>query len=247
MAKYATKFRGTRKAAAAASALRKAATIIRSRSSGLAGMPRTGGFHGNYVQFHRGGGGRKSYTELKYIDTAVTGSAITNSGAVTFLNGVAQGTDYTNRIGRKVIIKSILANFLFWPSLLQSDKGDCVRFLCVYDTQTNSGSAPAVTDILATADVNSPMNLNNRDRFHIIFDKRITMGAAAYTAGAFVSGAIFQKHTSLYKKCAKDVIFSGTGATIGSVQTGAIHLLTIAKNNTVTSMDCYFRFRFLDS
>lgn len=234
-----------RKSYAAATALNKAARIIRARSSGLSGMPRTGGFYGNYSQFRRGG--PNTGRELKFIDTQISNSAIPTAGTVTLLNGVAQGTDYTQRIGRKTIIKSILWNCSVFPNTLNSNNGEVVRLLVVYDTQTNSGSAPAITDILAAADPHSPMNLNNRDRFHVMLDKKLGMNPVTYSAGVLATGAPVTKYITKYKKCHKEIIYSGTGGTVGSIQTGAIWLLQISYFQGQTNHTSYFRFRFYDS
>lgn len=240
---------------AARQALNRASKVLGKRGSGLMAPPRSGGYYGNYNQFTRGlvgrsyGGYSRGGPELKYIDTSILNSSPTSSGTTTLLNGVSQGTDYTNRIGRKIIVKSILANFRIYPNTAATtlSAGDHVRFLCVYDTQTNSATIATASDILASGDINSPMNLNNRDRFHVIFDKRVTMNPAVYAAGALTVGAPTNKWFGKYKKCMKDVIFSGTGATIGSIQTGAIILLALSTQTSQTSFDCYFRFRFHDS
>jgi len=60
-------------------------------------------------------------------------------------------------------------------------QGVAMRIALVYDSQPNSGSTPAWTDIFATASVYSPNNLNNRDRFRIIYDTTAEIGA--YTIG----------------------------------------------------------------
>lgn len=247
MVKFTRKGSGSSKRTyAAASALRKAATLIRARSSGLSGPPRTGGFYGNYKQFSRGG--PHSGRELKFIDTEISAGTLTTAGTVTFLNGVAQGTDFNNRIGRKTLIKSILWNCGIYPiPSTTQPAGEFVRMIIFYDTQTNSAAVPAVTDVLAVADPFSPMNLNNRDRFHIIWDKKINLNPATYAAGALTAGAPMTKYITKYKKCNKEVVYSGTGGTIGSIQTGSICILTISYNGTLYDHTSYFRFRFFDS
>jgi hypothetical protein len=234
-----------RRTYAAATALRKAATVIRARASGLSGLPRTGGFYGNYSQFRRGS--PNTGRELKFIDTQLLNSTIATTGSVTLLNGVAQGTDFTQRIGRKTIIKSVLWNGGVYPTATTSAQGEIIRLLVVYDTQTNSAAAPAITDILATADPTAPMNLNNRDRFHVLMDKKLGMNAGVYAAGTLTTGSPGAKYIKTYKKCHKEIIYSGTGATVGSIQTGAIWLLTISLINSNHLHNSYFRFRFFDS
>ena len=91
-----------------------------------------------------------------------------------------------------------------------------VRFMIVYDKQTN-GVLPALTDLLsafsgignATAraiDVNSPNNLNNRDRFIVLADKRFTLQ----------TGGPSSRHIKKYKRLNTSVAYK-SGATVGDV------------------------------
>ena len=128
-----------------------------------------------------------------------------------------------------------------------ASQGDNFRFMVIYDTQTNSGAAPTITDILATADVTSPMNLNNRDRFHVIWDSKKSQWAYTQTTNVLTNGSVKNDYMHKYKKCKKEVVFSGTGGTIGSIQTGSILFLTCSQLTTSFSIDGYFRFRFYDS
>lgn len=188
--------------------------------------------------------GRK---ELKFIDTEISNSTITTTGSVTLLNGVSQGTDFNDRIGRKIVLKSMIWNAAVFSNNTGAPNGDIIRLLVVYDTQTNSASAPSVTDILAVADPTSPMNLNNRDRFHVLKDLKLQSAPSTYTASAITAGAPQNIYEPCYKKLSKDVIFSGTGATVGSIQTGAIWLLQISLLSDAIDHTSYFRWRFLDS
>ena len=135
-----------RKIALAASAVKRARAVLRARN--LA-PTRTGGFYGLYT--------RRGREELKTIDNQV-GLAPTQTGSsVSLLNGVATGTDYTNRIGRKIILKSILLRCSMYNDTTTSDpNGDVVRVLVVSDSQTN-GAAPSVGDILQTAAFDYPL------------------------------------------------------------------------------------------
>lgn len=232
----------SRKTYAAAKSLRKAAKILRGRSSGVLGLPRTGGYTGNYVQFRSLGTGAR---ELKFIDTNVNSVNITTGGTVNLINGVAQGTDFNQRIGRKTFIKSLLTNITIFPNAT-SQNGDFARLIVLYDTQCNSAAVPITTDILTAADVNAPMNLNNRDRFHIIMDKKYTFNPATYTTGNVTGGNPVTRWCNKYKKINKDTIYSGTGATTGSIQTGSIIFLALSSGGTIL-MNYYFRVRFYDS
>lgn len=236
---YTSKAKARRIQAAAAAVRRARATTLSSRRFPLA-PPRTGGFYGQWNR-PRGVG-----EELKTIDTGIVGvTPITTAGSVALINGVATGTDYTNRIGRKIMIKSIYVRFATLPNTVTAPLGDIQRIMLIYDKQTN-GAAPAVTDILNTASYLDVNNLNNRDRFVVLKDKTINCWPAAYAAGAVTAGNPNTMSFKFYKKCNLEQIFSGTGSTVGSIASGGIFLLFISAAATY-NLAYSARVRFSDA
>jgi len=184
--------------------------------------------------------------EQKVIDTGTVTTTSDQTGDVYLLNGVAIGTDFDARIGRKINLKSIYARFHFQSP--GSQTGDHIRVMLVYDSQVNSPVAvPLVTDILKVADFLSPMNLNNRDRFKVLYDKSVTMSGVTVAAGAITGGTPIPKTLKCYKKLNLDQIFSGTAATIGSIATGAIYLLVISLQDDLNTTYYNVRIRFEDA
>lgn len=201
---------------------------------------RTGGFYGLYD--------RRGRNELKTIDGGTSSTNNPSAGIVTLLNGVATGTDYTNRVGRKTIMKSILFRLSLVPnaSATNGSVGDVLRVMLIYDCQTN-GAAPAVSDVLQGGTLNNPMNLTNRDRFKIISDKFLTMGSFVLAASSLTTGSPRPVQLKIYKKMNLEMIFSGTGNTVGSIQTGGLFLLLISLNNQITTSVWDTRIRFIDA
>ena len=232
---------GSRKYAASRQAVARARALLRGRMGVSTRAPlRTGGFYGLYD--------RRGRNELKVIDTDQSlSTTVSSTGTVTLINGVAQGTDFNQRIGRKITMKSIFSKFFLVPnSTLNSVNGNIVRVMIFYDAQTNA-AAPSVSDVLATNAYDASLNLNNRDRFKIILDKYYTIGAAVYSSGALAAGSPKPAYCKKYRKCSLDVIFGATGATVGSIQSGGLFMLTIAAVTDVTWCDTYHRMRFIDS
>ena len=215
---------GSRKVARSRQLVNKAAQLLRARMAGSTRAPlRTGGFYGLY--------NRRGREELKVIDAALTTTTVGTGSNIYLLNGVAQGTDYTNRIGRKVILKSLLIRATCIPNTASNTPaGDVIRMLVIYDCQTNS-AAPVIGDILQNSSINDPMNLNNRDRFKVIADKYITLNACQYAAGTLTAGSPQTKQVKLFKKMNLEQIFSGTNNTVGSIGTGALFLVLISGFN----------------
>lgn len=121
--------------------------------------------------------------------------------------------------------------------------GGQVRIICVYDSQAN-GAAPVATDVLANNTIDSvvtPMNLNNRERFKIIFDKYLTIDPQGPQSATL----------KVYKKFSLPVIFnSGNAGTIADIQTGSIYVFgatTVqATGAGFVNVNHYARIRFLD-
>jgi len=241
-----TGYRGGRassyKAATARKLVAKAGQLLRRRNAGTPRAPlRTGGWYGTYD--------RRGRDELKFIDVDSLGTSLV-TGSVLLLNGIPQGTDYNERIGRKVMLKSLFIRFTINvnPGVLGvlAPQGDVVRLMIVYDAQAN-GAAPAITDILATVNYDSPMNLNNRDRFKVLHDKFHTMWAYNYSSGTtIIAGNAIPKFSQKYIKLNHEEVFGGVANTIGSIQTGSIFFLTISQNE-ITQVNLYSRVRFSDS
>jgi len=228
---------GSRKANTARGVVAKAREMLRGRVARSTRAPlRTGGYYGVY--------NRRGRDELKFVDEAILGIP-SATGSVTLINGVAQGTDVNNRIGRKFLMKSLLWRFRIGVNPAANSLGNIVRLLIVYDAQTN-GALPAVTDILSAADVLAPMNLNNRDRFKIICDKWWNSNAYALSGGDIDNGEFCPPMDKFYKKLNLEVQNSGTANTIGSIATGAVYALLIAENASAVA-ELATRIRYTDS
>jgi len=219
----------------------KAAQLLRRRMGGYPRAPlATRGWYGSY-----GKGGRG---ELKYVDTDDIPAAVAASGTVTLLNATASGTGITERVGRQITMTSYFGRFGYYPSsTVSAPVGTIVRVMVIYDAQTNSAAAaPAVSDILQSTSWDSPMNLNNRERFKILLEFKVTIGATTYTTGALTAGSPTPKVVEKFRKLNMVTTYSGVSATNANIATGAVYLVEIANaNNTVTS-DHYHRIRYTD-
>lgn len=230
-----------RRRMASSQAVARARQLLRGRMATVPRAPlRTGGYYGVY--------NRRGRDELKVHDNADQTTTVTSAGIVILLNGINQGTDYTERIGRKVLMKSLLTRFTCFlnTGLAANVAGDVVRILIFYDSQTNAVT-PNVADILSSTAFDAPMNLTNRDRFKVVLDKFILMPGYASTAGALTGGSPIPKMINKYKKFNMDVIFGGTNGNVGSIQTGGLFALLISSNNSASTTILSTRVRYTDS
>lgn len=207
---------------------RQAAAIARSITPAMLATPAyLGRMSGTTQQAMRTGGwagpSRSGASELKFVDTSNIGVAPA-SGVMTLgalCNGLVPGSGANNRIGRKIVMKSIL---LRWSIALSptTTQGGTFRVMIVYDKQANA-TAPAVTDILLSANYTSQMNLSNRDRFVVLADV-ITDPISA--------GGNYSISGKLFKKLNLETMYNpGVAGTIGDITTGSLYVL-IGNNGT---------------
>lgn len=168
---------------------------------------------------------KTSKPEHKLIDTAVAGYVCDTTGTVTLMNGVAQGTDYTNRVGRKFVNLTVQLEGSIQPLDVTTGPTKC-RVMVIYDKQPN-GALPAITDVLSASTSNAFMNLNNRDRFIVIANINETIGGVSNVATQSYAQSPNVVNVSLYKAIKMETINDGTGATVGDIQSGSIFLLTV--------------------
>lgn len=226
-----------RRITASRQAVARARVILRGRT--LAPL-RTGGFFGSWNRPGQLG------PELKTIDTIASSQSLSTAGTLILLNGVAQGDDYNTRDGRKIIMKSINLKVYVSNIVNAIADGDLMRVMVLYDSQSN-GAAPTAGNILQTVSALAPMNLDNRTRFKVLFDKWQKINGFNYSGGVLTAGTYTPPLFKLYKKLMLDVQFSGTTAAIGSISCGSIYLLVLSQTSTgAAAFDVDSRIRFTE-
>lgn len=164
--------------------------------------------------------------ELKVSDIAAAVYGADTAGTVTALNLTAVGDDNTSRDGRQILNKSIhIQGQLF----MTDDSGgpNLARMLLVWDSQPN-GAIAVVTDVLTASNSVSGTNLNNRERFRIIRDLRLSQGTVSNTATQAFSNSDNTYMINEYVKLNDmKTTYKGTTAVIGDVSTGALLMVTI--------------------
>lgn len=185
-------------------------------------------------------GYRLNPIEKKVFDVVTTIYPANTTGSVTSMYQPTLGTDFTNRVGRKTTIKSIQARGIVRVRLAESmasgvTSPQLIRWMMILDTQPN-GALPAVTDILAASLPQSPLNLNNRDRFKVIIDKQWVLDPyekSTTATQAIVSTTNQCRALKVYRKCNIETIFNATnGGSVADITSGAIIQLLIGNQPT---------------
>jgi len=185
--------------------------------------------------------------ELKVRDVDYASYTADTTGQVQLLNGIASGADYTERIGRKIRMKSLFVRGICQQGDATGVLINLARMIIVYDKQTN-GSAPVISDILKESNSASQLNLENRDRFVVLADMTNYTGALVTTATQTYTGQ--QAHVvERYIKLNHEVVFGGTTNNVGDVATGGLFAVFIG-NRAAGDASAYlvsFRLRFVDN
>ncbi len=201
---------------------------------------------GNYGRFgiQRDTGEQR---EHKFHDVSDLGTAFATAGTVSdALLTIAEGSGESNRVGRKIWLKSINIRILLSKSQDADQDQIIARVLIVQDTQCN-GALPAVTDVLETADELSYLKLNNTGRFRILKDKLVVLQSQAGFSVASPAGEYSSKVAlvKFRKKCNIPVMYNGTAGTIDQIPSNNIFAIGIA-SAAVGNWSVACRFRFTD-
>lgn len=187
--------------------------------------------------------------EKKVVDTTIAAYAANTTGSITLINGAASGADFTQRIGRKQKNVSIQTRGSIAADATGPTNAQMARFMMVYDCQPN-GALPAITDVLLEATATSMMNLNNRDRFKVIWDKQFALAPFNTAAAAPVAvGGPSSHQLNVFRKIDLETVYDGTTAGIADIQTGSIFFLSIgtaAAGTGDAQMLASHRVRFTD-
>lgn len=179
--------------------------------------------------------------EWKWYDTSI---ASATGGQVSPLNNIPQGDDSVTRDGRKIIMKSV-AFKLAGNAAAGAGSFVAPRLAIVYDKNPN-GVLPVSTDIFTTNDGTTHSNLNNRDRFVIMYDNFCGM-KRGHDPLSWPGEGYVNFHIQEYLKLDLSTVYGPTGSgTIAGTQTGALYAVFLG-SSTPSVIGSSFRVRFVDS
>lgn len=162
------------------------------------------------------------YPEMKYDDNAVSAN-ISATGATTLVLTVAQGSDNTDRIGRKITAKAIHYNLQVAASTVDlanasfPENADSIRVSLVYDKQPNGVLGTYNQVYNANNSATTPFALRNMDyidRFDVLATDLVPICATGPNIGSIAR----------YVPCSLETRYDGTGATIADIESGSYFL-----------------------
>lgn len=192
--------------------------------------------------------------ELKFLDTLRATVAVSNTGTITndTVCVVPQGTAQSERIGRKILIKSIhvKGQYILNASTTTATGWNKLRVIIYQDKQAN-GATATVAQLLDSPTCNSFRNLENSGRFVYLHDETYSMNI---TAGAGVTGSLEgwegAEHLALNKNCNIVMQYddSVTTGALTSIRSNNIGIMCISNEATPAMSIAYtVRIRYSDN
>lgn len=174
----------------------------------------------------------------------------------TTLNFVAQGTTQSQRVGRKITVKSLeVRGDIKLPdtgSLLFMDNR--VRLIFFIDKQTNGAAATLdeIINLSGTVTINSFRDLANQQRFRIIYDQWFDLPVRAVLQDSAATGDSVPIELGFkFKKALNLPIMFDDGVSTGAIssqRSNNIGSFCIASQSVIAPIVSYtFRIRFTDA
>nr|WAE43232.1 MAG: capsid protein [Cressdnaviricota sp.] len=221
----------------------------------------------NMIRYNQSriGGEVKSMDIVSPTITATTTASFTlnSTPQIVVLNPITIGSSSWNRIGRKVSLKSLHMTGYISQNTNEQVTTSFGRYIIVYDKQTN-GSLPSFDDMFRgqingatdsnTSAVNDPfagLNLNNKERFEIILDRRLELPLA--NSASLIQSFTIDLHsfTNFVSLGNREVHFKAdsTPGVIGDISTGGLYIVTVgsaASGSDSWALTTNIRLRYTD-
>lgn len=214
--------------------------------------PKRKSFSESYNPMHYVPRGRGGYMQVRsakepgYVDLANADYKLDTTGSITLLNTVPQGAGTSERIGKKILLKSLqMRGKAFAGTTCLTADG---AYIIVYDKRP-TGVLPAITDVLVAVNSNAMNNDVNSGRFRILKRIDFIFIGNSGTAGQSTSETAHTADFFLSLKGLPQVFkAAGTGA-IGDIEEGALYLISVgdtAAGNAAATLSSRFRLRYMD-
>ena len=196
--------------------------------------------------------------EKKFLDTDVQGSFLTGNGTIVpSLNIVPQGTNQSERIGRKIYIHNIRLRMTLTNTGTDFNNTDAIVRIILYIDHQANGAAATGDEILDNTIgpnlLDNFRNLAQQERFTVLWDKTWNLNSTSSNnaaAGGLISPTnrqLFTKFSHTFKSPIP-IEYSGVNGSLVEQTSNNIGLLYIT-NGANTKYDVFgiSRIRFMDN
>nr|UOF80963.1 capsid protein [Cressdnaviricota sp.] len=161
----------------------------------------------------------KGLVNSEMLHNQSTGSTNTDStGTMTLLNGMAQNDTVNGRTGNSILMRNLFLRLGFVQHA--SATSTVYRVMVVQDSQQIGDTTPAISDILESVSVYSPLSTASSGRFKILKNWMFSTSNASNTVKLLEKYFDFRFHTR----------FNGTAST--DIQKNGLYLVTLCDQAT---------------
>ncbi len=181
--------------------------------------------------------------EFKFHDVQLTETIISDIATITPLTNIAQGDTAQTRDGAQVKITNLLFRY---TALVTADagegRGQFLRVMLVHDRQTNQALFN-IGDLLADTtnfdSLVSPLNLDNKYRFRILYNKLIGLNI----------GGKATSHMNINKVLDMKIRFDASTPSIADLTSNSLSVVLISNGdaNTGPIVTFFSRVRYVDN
>lgn len=189
--------------------------------------------------------GVKGLLNVEYKDCTVTstfnGTSVNSTGVMYYLPAVAQGITDVTRNGNSIRAKSFdMKGFYAYNGAGDDQQG--IRCMIFIDYNFDGTNDPTISgdanSLLQSASINSFRDLDNTDRFRVLYDKVI-----------FVDPDHHTKMLNIHKDLNHKVEYVGTSSAKASGGGGSLWCMLLSTQATANypTIDADYRFRYIDN
>ncbi len=220
----------------------QAARVRRSRyrrpKRWIRGKSRTGGYYGRYNKVGYGGsrGKERKFRDFIYDDALVSTTWVVMPTASETILKIPQGTGESQRIGRKILVKSLTSMFHCFIPTTSGALGlhDNITIKLILDTQAN-GAVPPSADVVETAtEIKTFNNLANSGRFKTLWTRKLNLQhqAGAGNGSTNVWGGQAVDFT-VHQRLNMPVEYDGTTGVITEIQSNNLFYLSCSNHGHI--------------
>lgn len=183
--------------------------------------------------------------EDKQGGNLIAGYDSSSTANYNLINGLAQGTNQGQRIGMSVKSKYLVLRIVFNQATGFENTNQRCRFLLIWD-RAAAGGAPSLAQLLTVTTAGStfvsPININGSKRYKVLWDGNYVLQSHGGSTNV-AEGRTIVKRFRLRTLCK----YLDTGATVASIQTNSLYLLSMSQTDVAVRIALTYDFRYEDA
>lgn len=188
--------------------------------------------------------------ELKYVDETHFDGVVTTTGVIHSVVTIPQAATGVGHLGRQSNVVSLSLRGTLWLNASSAATAPTVsvRMIVFVDRQTN-GVLATPAQLLSTVWVQSFLNLDNSERFHVLYDRVVALGhdCGAYNGTTHVWGENSWPINLDFKDLCIPITFDAATGDVGDQTENSVVVLFISNIASLASVQYRTRVRYFDA